>query len=316
MKCRRSSIVFILFIVVLLAAAGSIPATAAGTLKTVQNVEAAKKAKLSGLTRIGSRLFYFKQGTMTKNAWKKVSGKLYYFGRNGAAATGAKKIRGKYWRFDENGILMRSGKNRIVSIDGVLYFIKKNGQTSKGWHIKGNRMYYSDSRGKLAISKKVSGITLNEQGYAPATKKNRSKILSALDKKCLKILGGRKKGKGLRYAWKYMTSRSRFRYGVRGRIFSCTTKKSRSLALRMLKGHVGTCYEFACAFAALAKCAGYKAYVVYGYCTALGGGKTTHSWVYISGKGYFDPEAQFAGWSRGIYGVRHSIYQEVKRCRI
>ena len=316
MKCRKNNVVFILFIVVLLTVSGSIPAPAAGTLKTAQSVEAAKKAKLNGLVRIGSRLFHFKQGKMTKKAWKKVSGKHYYFGRNGAAATGAKKIRGKYWRFDENGVLMRSGKNRIVTIDGVLYFIKKNGQTSKGWHIKGDRMYYSDSRGKLAISKKVSGITLNAQGYAPATKKNRSKILSALDKKCLKILGGRKKGKGLRYAWKYMTSRSRFRYGVRGRIFSCTTKKSRSLALRMLKGHVGTCYEFACAFAALAKCAGYKAYVVSGYCRARGGGLITHCWVYISGKGYFDPEGQFAGWGTGVYGVRHRIYQEVKRCRI
>ena len=44
-------------------------------------------------------------------------------------------------------------------------------------------------------------------------------------------------------------------------------------------------------------------------------GMTRHSWVQIGGKNY-DPEGQFAGWARGIYGssgyrVRHSIQRKV-----
>mgnify|MGYP000626898601 FL=1 len=44
-------------------------------------------------------------------------------------------------------------------------------------------------------------------------------------------------------------------------------------------------------------------------------GMTRHSWVQIGGRNY-DPEGQFAGWARGIYGsagyrVRHSIQRKV-----
>ena len=78
----------------------------------------------------------------------------------------------------------------------------------------------------------------------------------------------------------------------------------KSTAYNMLSTHSGNCYSYACAFAALASEIGYKPYIVcgrvHGSRDRAADGYTRHAWVRINGLNY-DPEAQYAGWMRGIY---------------
>ena len=89
----------------------------------------------------------------------------------------------------------------------------------------------------------------------------------------------------------------------------------RETAYDMLSTHSGNCYSFACAFAALAEEAGYKPYIICGRVRGsrdrAADGYTRHAWVRIDGK-HYDPEAQFAGWLRGVYArssypVSHTV---------
>ena len=93
----------------------------------------------------------------------------------------------------------------------------------------------------------------------------------------------------------------------------------RATALNMLSTKSGNCYSFACGFAALTKEIGDRPVVICGRVSGrrdhASDGMTRHSWVQIGGRNY-DPEGQFAGWARGIYGsagyrVRHSIQRKV-----
>lgn len=82
----------------------------------------------------------------------------------------------------------------------------------------------------------------------------------------------------------------------------------------------GDCYGFACTFAAMAREIGYNPYVVLGRVSGTrdgaADGLTSHGWVIIDGC-YYDPEAQFAGWYRGVYGsssydINHQIKSIVR----
>ena len=79
-------------------------------------------------------------------------------------------------------------------------------------------------------------------------------------------------------------------------------------------------YGFACTFAAMAREIGYNPYVVLGRVSGTrdgaADGLTSHGWVIIDGC-YYDPEAQFAGWYRGVYGsssydINHQIKSIVR----
>ena len=74
----------------------------------------------------------------------------------------------------------------------------------------------------------------------------------------------------------------------------------------MLVSGGGDCYGFACTFAAMAREIGYNPYVVLGRVSGTrdgaADGLTSHGWVIIDGC-YYDPEAQFDGWARGVYGL-------------
>ena len=65
---------------------------------------------------------------------------------------------------------------------------------------------------------------------------------------------------------------------------------------------------------------GYNPYVVLGRVSGTrdgaADGLTSHGWVIIDGC-YYDPEAQFAGWYRGVYGsgsydINHQIKSIVR----
>ena len=84
----------------------------------------------------------------------------------------------------------------------------------------------------------------------------------------------------------------------------------------MLVSGGGDCYGFACTFAAMAREIGYNPYVVLGRVSGTrdgaADGLTSHGWVIIDGC-YYDPEAQFAGWYRGVYGsVSYDINHQIK----
>jgi len=91
-------------------------------------------------------------------------------------------------------------------------------------------------------------------------------------------------------------------------------------ACDMLSAHTGNCYSYACASAALAEEAGYKPYIICGHVRGsrdhAADGFTRHAWVKINGL-HYDPEAQYAGWMRGVYTrnyypASHRIQKVVK----
>lgn len=126
------------------------------------------------------------------------------------------------------------------------------------------------------------------------------------------------KSQKLRACWNYVVSGSNFSYWPK---YPDTSKTGwqRSTALDMLTTRRGNCYSFACAFAALASEIGYSPTVVNGRVSGsrdgASDGLTRHCWVMIGGL-YYDPEAQYAGWYRGVYGsssydVYHTILSRV-----
>jgi hypothetical protein len=131
------------------------------------------------------------------------------------------------------------------------------------------------------------------------------------------------KAQKLRACWNYMVSRSRFYYVSKYPNINEANWQKKT-AYNMFTTHAGNCYSFACGFAALADEVGYNAYVVCGRVSGSrdrsSDGLTRHAWVRIDGK-YYDPEAQFAGWCRGIYGsssyyIRHKIVKVVQYSKL
>ena len=127
------------------------------------------------------------------------------------------------------------------------------------------------------------------------------------------------KSQKLYAAFQYMTSRANFSYRT-WRGFSVYDGWEYDYALEMYEKRAGNCYNFACGFAMLAKAIGYQPQVIAG--RVPGGvdgapdGFTRHSLVKINGL-YYDPEAQFAGWYRGVYGsssydINHQIKSIVR----
>jgi transglutaminase/protease-like cytokinesis protein 3 len=76
-------------------------------------------------------------------------------------------------------------------------------------------------------------------------------------------------------------------------------------AYEFLTKKKGNCYNYAAAFAVLAKAVGYDAYTVRGRCRGnrdrAGDGMTRHAWVRIGTNTHYDPEIQ-AIYGGGMYG--------------
>lgn len=274
--------------------------------------------KKKGLAfRNGRYVYYYKTNKLAKNKFYKKAG--LYYDKNGYAVAGPYKIKKVWYFFDpETCRLMKGEGNHTVVINNVEYFVNKNGAAVTGWQKEGDRLVYYSKTGRKVKNKKVNGIQLDEEGYAEAGAK-KPKEVSPVMKKANAVVANltsnsmSKSGK-LRACWNYITGGS-FRYVITypnlGR-----SGWQRTTALNMLNTKGGNCYSFACGFAALAKACGYNPYVVAGLCHGTRDGRadglTRHCVVKINGA-WYDPEAQFAGWGRGIYGVGYSPLVQIQQ---
>ncbi len=268
----------------------------------------------------GRRYYFDQKGRMVKRTMKVVRGRRYYFNRNGRAVIGWKTLNGKKYWFNEKGVAAKG----VVSIDGQKYCFAEDGTMQTGWqYFEENKAYFSRKTGKMQKNKTVDGVKVGKTGYVTLTyaeKAERSAMKIA--EEILKTITNDQMSDAqkLRAAWSYMTSRSRFRY-VTWQPFALYDGWEYDYAVQIYTGGGGNCYNFACGFAMLAKAIGYRPVVirgrVHGSRDGAPDGFTRHCFVRINGL-YYDPELDFAGSVRGIYGyggypLAHQIlgYREI-----
>ena len=293
--------------------------TAAPTVTAVPVQPTAAPARKKGLVKEGKKYVYYdKKGNKLKNKWKTIHKNRYYFDANGKAVTGGKRI-GKYiYVFNLEGKLIRPTKAKIVKVGKTSYYVDTKGHAYVGFFKLGNRLYRGDVKGRLTKNKTVSNVTFNRKGYADNDVNAKLKI--ELMNVISRITNpGMSKSQKLYACWCYLTSSSNFYYSGYWPDFN---KKGwqREVAYNMLVSGGGDCYGFACTFAAMAREIGYNPYVVLGRVSGTrdgaADGLTSHGWGIIDGC-YYDPEAQFAGWYRGVYGsgsydINHQIKSIVR----
>lgn len=237
--------------------------------------------------------------------WKKEKGAKYYILPDGQTAVGSHEIKGEYYVFSMNGKLLTPKKNSLIDVGENTYYVSPKGTAISGWQVVGKKLYSVKKSGAVRKSVKYKGIELTKTGAAKSCQDTKIKIRTVKTVASITKPGMTKKQK-LKACWKYLVSRRRFRYSSK---YPNLRKKGwqRQTAENMLRTRSGNCYSFACAFAAMANEIGYDAYVVCGRVSGTRDGArdglTRHAWVRINGRNY-DPEAQFAGWRRGIYGSR------------
>lgn len=256
----------------------------------------------AGLVITDNGTYYCGEDGNFISGWKKIKGSKYYFAtKNKKMVTGVKKIKGKYYIFNKKGRLAESDGISIVRVKEDIYCANPNGKAAKGWQIKGNKLYNATRKGRVRRNTTYQGIVFTKTG---AAKKN---VNSQLKIKLIRIVKNitnekmPKRGK-LYSCWNYVT-RGRFHYASKYPDIHSSGWQKRT-AYDMLSTHSGNCYSYACAFAALALEIGCKPYIVcgrvHGSRDRASDGYTRHAWVRINGK-YYDPEAQYAGWMRGVY---------------
>lgn len=264
----------------------------------------------------GKRYFSPSSGRML-TGWQKIGGKRYYFSKDsGEAVTGVQKIDDAYYIFDSKGRLAQSEDKSLVTVAGSSYCADKNGKAAPGWHYIGKKLYYASKNGKLKKNTTYQGIAFGSKGAAKDNNNSRLKIkaMQTMDAITNKRMT---KSQKLEACWNYITG-GNFRYAVKYPNLNASGWQ-RKTACDMLSSGSGNCYGFACAFAALAEEAGYEPYIVCGRVRGsrdrASDGYTRHAWVRINGR-YYDPEAQYAGWRRGVYGwssytVSHTVQEMV-----
>ena len=236
------------------------------------------------------------------SGWLKISGKKYYFSpEDGEPLTGAQEIGEKHYIFNSKGQLAQSDGISLVAAGGRYYCADKNGHAASGWHLIKGKLYYASKTGKAKTSTTYQGIAFGSRGAAKNSITARSKI------KAMQVFvsitnENMTKSQKLAACWDYIISGS-FRYAAKYPNLQ-SSGWQRKTAYEMLTSHSGNCYSFACAFAALASEAGYQPYVICGRVRGsrdrAADGYTRHAWVQINGL-HYDPEAQYAGWHRGIF---------------
>ena len=184
--------------------------------------------------------------------------------------------------------------------EGTKYFFydKKGNKLKSKWKTIQKRRYYFKADGTAA----VGGTKIGKYTYVFDLQ---GRLLKPSEK--------------LYSCWRYLTSSGNFYYST---YWPDLNKKGwqREVAYNMLTTGGGDCYGFACTFAAMARELGYNPYVVLGRVSGTrdgaADGLTRHGWVMIDGA-YYDPEAQFAGWYRGVYGngsydINHTISRYIR----
>lgn len=261
------------------------------------------------------KTYYCESNGSLASGWKKINGqKYYFFPKNNQMAIGRQKIKKYYYIFRENGRLAQSGGITITKAGGKIYCAGSNGKAAGGWHIKNNKLYYADKNGKVKTSTTYQGITFTKTGAAKnnTNSKLKIKVIRILDSITTKKMSQKTK---LQKCWAYIT-RGNFHYASKYPNLS-SPEWQKKTAYNMLSTHTGNCYSYACAFAALVSEIGYHPYVICGKVPGsrdrAANGFTRHAWVRID-KNHYDPEAQYAGWRRGIYGSsRYPVTHRIQK---
>ncbi len=217
--------------------------------------------------------------------WKKASGATHYL----------------VYRKDASGKWQR-----IATVKGA-NTLSYTHTSSKKYPITTGKSYtYTvrsyNSNGKTYGSYDTKGKTIKGPSQADVLdaklRKKAKSIVSQI------TTSGMSKSQKLYACWKYVTSGSNFGYWPKYPNLN-KTGWQKECALDMLNSGRGNCYSFACAFAALASEVGYSPSVICGRVTGTrdgaADGYTRHCWVIIGGS-YYDPEAQYAGWYKDVYG--------------
>lgn len=297
---------------------------AAKSSETVSGVSKSEVKK--GLVKEGKTYAYYVNGECLKSTWKTIKDKStgkkyrYYFRENGKAIVArSARLRGKVYVFDSKGRLIQKGKNTRVTLNGKTYYVDKNGQAITGWIQIKNKLYLADSMGRFYKQRTFGDISFDHetgeinQDAAGSLKLRTRSIVSSITNSRMS------KSQKLRACWNYVTHTGGFYYSP---VYPDLNQQGwqKNLALRMLTNKRGNCYGFACAFAALAQEIGYSPKVVCGRVTGTrdgaADGLTRHCWVMIHGC-YYDPEAEWKGWMKGIYGtsyypITYKVQKEVK----
>lgn len=219
-------------------------------------------------------------------------------------ANGVYKVGSTYRYFDNEGKIYR-GKAKLVHADNGIYYVKKDGATFHGWNVLGNKLYNFSGKGNRALTNTTSrNVKLLASGVAVNNEESQIfvKVLNILKRKGLLEASASAKRQAL---WNYLTSHANFSYFMKYPNLS-TKSWAKDYALWMLDHHKGNCYGFACTFSAMCYVIGYNPEIV---CGRVHGsrdhardGFTRHACLKINGK-WYDPEATFAGWMRGVYGA-------------
>lgn len=280
----------------------TITMTPAPTETPVEPVVPEKELRING-----NNIYFYVHGKLVKNKWQVYKGAKYYFGSNGKAYKGTQKINNKIYVFDENGHLLQNQKNKMVTVLGRKYYIiSKYGHPATGYFIYKNNLYYADSKGRCYQNRSRE----NGQLYFTANgaaKKNTNALLKMKVMRTVASITNSKmtREQKLRACWNYIVDEKKFNYGGRDPDRH-RSNWYREAALQMLTGRTGSCYYFACAFAAMAKEIGYKNIKLWmGY---------DHCWVTINGL-HYDPQAQWTRWILNVYGLSaHPLGSSVDIC--
>ena len=250
-----------------------------------------------------------------KGHWKNQYGERYYVFPDGSMLTGSCPIGGSYYVFDANGALQRPAKTSVIKPGKKYYLVSPSGKALSGWRVVGNNLYYAGSNGVVKRNTTYEGISFGAKGAAKksAAATYQKTIVETVNRICSEDMTREEK---LYACWKYVTNSNSFSYYIWPYMVGDDGWVRKS-AWQLLETGRGDCYNFACAFAAMAGVVGYKAYVVYGRVSGTrdhaADGLTRHAWVKINGL-YYDPEAEWANWYRGVYGeesydLRHQVLE-------
>ncbi len=289
----------------------SIPAFASGESGTAQTSTVKAAAKKDGLYKIRGKYYYFENGKKLTNQWKDVTFKRasgnvtrrYYFKKSGAAVTHWIQLDGYTYVFNSVGMLRKSSVNKLYTVGSYQYCPDRYGRCQTGWLIVDGKLYFANSLGRIVKNRTIKGVTFKASKMVEDTagqlKLRQMQIVRSLTKDSM---SQRDK---LYACWTWLTSSANFSYVVRNLDLENPLWPKIS-ALNMLNTHMGDCISFASALAAMASELGYKPIMIYGRVPGsvdgAADGFTTHCWVLINGQ-FYDPEGQFAGWNKGVFGL-------------
>lgn len=217
------------------------------------------------------------KSSSAKSNWQEKKNGMYYY-EDKKAAVGLCEINGKYYLFNEKGI------------------------QQNGWQKYQNDYYFfriaNGKKGYMAVSQKVNGITLAEDGRAVLTSKNSTK-LDVLMKANQVVQKATKptmaKSEKLRKSFDYLLSHYKYRGAPS---FEHSDQWEQEYAMAMFDEGHGNCYAYAAAFAFLANAVGYKE------CYAVSSGG--HGWAEVNGKVY-DPSWSLTDKRHSYYGVSFDL---------